>query len=1320
MENLRKGKTIIQDPKNNNSYLLYNTIYTNKAHEKDQLLGWTSNLKYSAGLYLENQIYMILEIYKNEFNLKTEIVDFSVKYRIRLKLSIIDYTIQSSDENSLELFFVSEHFIIIESAYKKILLVDYLTGKYSIIGLKAQNKGGKYAPLKVLYTYDEFYNHTEDKSLKKGKNNSLALQHSSNTTGNSPQSQHLTTGGTNTQGNVGISTQREEYKETKETNASTLSMSGTIQDKKTLQNQRSASSSPPQALTDLQETQIKREATNFLRRTYIFVTNKNILYYLIIDNSYTFDKTMVFKKTPINLEGEDLINQMNIVRLHKDDKYCFIIFILTKKSLSIFPTEFSKTSLKAFLVNNNYNKSNFYRIKYKFESNDGMNCHLISKFKGQPQSNIYIATKNLLLTIEIDWYNLRKLAKSYYIGNICKNVTNIGKLIPGISKGTYSITALNNSNYITEITENDGNIIVYNKNGKSLEIYYNDGKFSEKVTNYRTMNLIKFVSFPKFHSLFFAMNNTFNKISFNKKLYWYSEKWEIPDGLMFLSKNPFEIPKMREIFITIQNNYKQNEAVACEFCGNINSKIHCLNPYCDSFYCSEEHRNTDYKSFHFFHCKLKHFFLHHKYENQINFFNKLILTISSVIQLIFSFIEGKEGYLFYLPYVKRLTDLFQVFNIKAISDAVFEQSSKVLISEVEIKTLLFYQEVVFFYYNIILLYLNFGVKGGMFNFVEKELEALGTEQIFNKLISLSKPFKKENHPLHDEINFSKENYFFLTKQYKESLQILKQNDILLSDTIHLYSNFIQIIDKIRKNNPLSNINLIGFDFKLKSQLLVLFEDRGGSDIVSRYFYSYITPYICLNKKMSIAEKFLKKVESLLNLESNSSSIFDVVVYHNLGIIQYSIGKYQDGIHSLETAYRLICENNFSFHLRIKVVERLALAYLNIRELMKSHHLIKEALSLRSMLDSIDNKVQVIHLISYLNYIKDFVEYEYKKKSQEEKEKKCLERTYRQYQIHLIDYVLGKYDNTKRSLIDLYNKDYFAASEFIYYLNKDLLTKLNNDNQSKKSTVVNKEDQQPQQQLHPHENEKQKVVNQSDYSTLSAMNPIKENTEKEEVLEFENEIDIKENVFDQLTRNEQYLLTSINTHCFTRKNILRDFYGPISLFNINYHPNYTKEFKSIIDNSKHHFFLKELTHSNIVELGNYFNGDENKCLDGLTRYLQQEEIQTMFKVELSKLLTLKERNSGETKEKKTVQLNNIQIQEKQKEEKERWINNVKEGILKQKNRVVKEIDHALNDLYENLNEEYKEEIEKNPELILYYIFCDIEQSNSFETTQEDVE
>ena len=136
------------------------------------------------------------------------------------------------------------------------------------------------------------------------------------------------------------------------------------------------------------------------------------------------------------------------------------------------------------MVNNNFNKSNFYRIKYKFESSDGMNCHLIAKYKGDPISDVYVATKDYLITFQIEWHNLRNIAKSLCTGSVLKDVINIGKLASGVSKATYSISSLNNSNYITEATENSGNIIVYNKNGKSLEIYYKDGEFSEKVTNF--------------------------------------------------------------------------------------------------------------------------------------------------------------------------------------------------------------------------------------------------------------------------------------------------------------------------------------------------------------------------------------------------------------------------------------------------------------------------------------------------------------------------------------------------------------------------------------------------------------------------------------------------------------------------------------------------------------------------------------------------------------------------------------------------------------------------------------------------------------------
>ena len=72
-------------------------------------------------------------------------------------------------------------------------------------------------------------------------------------------------------------------------------------------------------------------------------------------------------------------------------------------------------------------------------------------------------------------------------------------------------------------------------------------------------------------------------------------------------------------------------------------------------------------------------------------------------------------------------------------------------------------------------------------------------------------------------------------------------------------------------------------------------------------------------------------------------------------------------------------------------------------------------------------------------------------------------------------------------------------------------------------------------------------------------------------------------------------------------------------------------------------------------------------------------------------------------------------EKNQKKKELWISNIKKQLLKEENRSLQEIDQALINLYDNLDDEYKEEIAKNPELILYYIFTDIGNSNSYTTT-----
>ena len=96
---------------------------------------------------------------------------------------------------------------------------------------------------------------------------------------------------------------------------------------------------------------------------------------------------------------------------------------------------------------------------------------------------------------------------------------------------------------------------------------------------------------------------------------------------------------------------------------------------------------------------------------------------------------------------------------------------------------------------------------------------------------------------------------------------------------------------------------------------------------------------------------------------------------------------------------------------------------------------------------------------------------------------------------------------------------------------------------------------------------------------------KQMEEKEKNIEYDNEIEIKEDLYDKLSRNEKSTLISINTKILTRKNLLRDYFGNISKNNVNYHPIYTDEFRKIISSSKHQFFVKKLTQANAPELTN---------------------------------------------------------------------------------------------------------------------------------------
>ena len=77
---------------------------------------------------------------------------------------------------------------------------------------------------------------------------------------------------------------------------------------------------------------------------------------------------------------------------------------------------------------------------------------------------------------------------------------------------------------------------------------------------------------------------------------------------------------------------------------------------------------------------------------------------------------------------------------------------------------------------------------------------------------------------------------------------------------------------------------------------------------------------------------------------------------------------------METAFKLIVENNCSDKIKLKIIDSLGLAYLNRRNLYKAFLLIKKSIQERKKLGKKEDEIKITKLNVYLNYINDLYEY----------------------------------------------------------------------------------------------------------------------------------------------------------------------------------------------------------------------------------------------------------------------------------------------------------------------------------------------------------
>ena len=154
-------------------------------------------------------------------------------------------------------------------------------------------------------------------------------------------------------------------------------------------------------------------------------------------------------------------------------------------------------------------------------------------------------------------------------------------------------------------------------------------------------------------------------------------------------------------------------------------------------------------------------------------------------------------------------------------------------------------------------------------------------------------------------------------------------------------------------------------------------------------------------------------------------------------------------------------------------------------------------------------------------------------------------------------------------------------------------------------------------------------------------------EKNILDEYEEDIEVKVNLYESFTRQQKQEFKELKTIYLKRNIILRDSLGIIEKFNINYEPIFAAEFLEIIEKLKVNFLLKDIFYcfQNEKWRDELYNYNQNNILFGLSKYLKLEKIQNMLAIEKSKNLERKRKEKDEIIS--SNELNHFSLDEEEK-------------------------------------------------------------------------
>ena len=753
--------------------------------------------------------------------------------------------------------------------------------------------------------------------------------------------------------------------------------------------------------------------------------------------------------------------------------------------------------------------------------------------------------------------------------------------------------------------------IIYNQRYSifSDEKIFNNWK--SEINYYKTN---KKLSFPVFE---FQPENIWNaycsslgldKIEFNEEILNNNNKEEIKPGINNKINKRMNSKNLNEKF--------------CSLCGKKSEK--CCSDCNLRFYCCEEHFKYDFYTFHFFECQWIQFFnrkdIMNIPDNEIRYkilYNELIKVCGRILTYIFTRIYSNKDYQFFLNMILTMVKILDNFGFK-INLSEFCNCNYTLNERIinRYQKIIFYQEALFFYVNLNFLKCTFALKSNLYNLTDCYLKIINNDIIplltpkMNKRLLSLKCDKPNIDILYNNQYFNE----FNSELFFNIEKFVKNNNAP--------NNIIDLVEEYITKHLMSLSLLVKFKKKIDSLMEVqnsfvdinlMFDDHFNENEkkIASYCYFFTSFYLVEIGKVPQTVKLLKRMITFFVKLDNDINVLKYLTYYNLGMLQYALGNFDIGIHNIETAYKLIVENNLSDKIKLKVIDSLGLAYLNRRNLYKAFLLIKKSIQERKKLNKKGDEIDCTKLNVYLNYINDLYEYTFISKA-----RLLIKKKYKNTdKMKLMKFVLGEED--KEMVISEQNIDQcIKVAKFIWDLPEDVLKQLNADNPPKSlSNENNKED------LHHDKN----VSFNSDISISNTTTFMyKENgAEKDDVEEdYEEDIEIKTSLYDGLlSRKQQQDFKELKTIYLKRDIILRDSLGDIEKFNINYEPIFAVEFEKIIEKLKSSFLLKEIFYSfqNEKWRDELYNYNQNNILFGLSKYLKMEKIKNMLAIEKTKIL-----------------------------------------------------------------------------------------------------